>query len=274
MKRRWLTLAVALSLAGLAAAAIYLYRGYLVPVLPSLASEKTSLEALKLPPGFRIQVYADDIPGARSLALSPSGTLFVGTRGEGKVYAVMDRDGNFKADRIHTLASGLQMPNGVAFRDGDLYVAEVSRVLRFPAIENNLASPPAPTVIVSDYPRDRHHGWKFIAFGPDGRLYVPVGAPCNVCMPDEETFAVITRLDVASGKRQVFAKGVRNTVGFDWSPRTGELWFTDNGRDWLGENRRTSSTAHPRRGCISAFPSATGATCPIPSSVACATAAN
>jgi glucose/arabinose dehydrogenase len=265
MKRRWLTPAVALSLAGLAAAAIYLYRGYVVPVLPSLASEKTSLEALKLPPGFRIQVYADDIPGARSLALSPSGTLFVGTRGEGKVYAVMDRDGNFEADRIYTLASGLQMPNGVAFRDGDLYVAEVSRVLRFPDIENNLASPPAPTVIVSDYPRDRHHGWKFIAFGPDGRLYVPVGAPCNVCMPDEETFAVITRLDVASGKRQVFAKGVRNTVGFDWSPRTGELWFTDNGRDWLGENRPPDELNRaPQAGLHFGFPFCHGHDLPDP----------
>jgi glucose/arabinose dehydrogenase len=129
------------------------------------------------------------------------------------------------------------MPNGVAFRDGDLYVAEVSRVLRFPDIEDDLASPPVPSLVATGYPSDEHHGWKFIAFGPDGGLYVPVGAPCNVCLPDEERYAVITRLDVGAGKWEVFAKGVRNTVGFDWHPATRELWFTDNGRDWMGENR-------------------------------------
>lgn len=214
-----------------------LYRGYLSPFLPSRVSAAESIEGIELPPGFSIHLYADNLPGARSLALSPAGILFVGTRREGKVYALQDRDRDGRAERVHILASGLDMPNGVAFRDGDLYVAEVSRVLRFPNIESALDHPPAPQVVSDAYPGDTHHGWKFIAFGPDGRLYVPVGAPCNVCEPDNEIHATITRLDVRTGAREIHARGVRNTVGFDWHPRTGELWFTDNGRDWMGENQ-------------------------------------
>ena len=217
--------------------AAYLYRGYLTPFLPTPSSAAESVAGITLPAGFRIHMYAGNLPGARSMALGPGGILFVGTRGEGKVYALRDRDGDGRAEQVHVLASGLDMPNGVAFRDGDLYVAEISRVLRFPGIESALDDPPAPHVVNDDYPGDGHHGWKFIAFGPDGALYVPVGAPCNVCEPDDPTYASITRLDVATGRREIYAHGVRNTVGFDWHPQTGELWFTDNGRDWLGENR-------------------------------------
>ncbi len=229
-----------LNLVGLALGIILVSgAGHAAPVAPKpnpvVAQEAP--RGLRVPPGFAIEVYTAQVPGARSLALSPDGTLFIGTRHEGKVYAVVDRDGDFQADHVYTLASGLTMPNGVAFRDGDLYVAEVSRVLRFPGIEASLANPPAPTVIAADYPRESAHGWKFIAFGPDGHLYVPVGAPCNICRPDPDTYAVITQLDVTTGEHQVFARGIRNTVGFDWHPRTGELWFTDNGRDWLGDNR-------------------------------------
>ena len=195
-------------------------------LLPAFGAE-LPLDRIRLPPGFDISLHAR-VPGARSLALGDKGTLFVGTRGD-KVYAVSD-------GRLYTLASGLRSPNGVAFKDGALFVAEISRVLRFDDIEARLAAPPRPEVVSEAFPGDTHHGWKFIAFGPDGRLYVPVGAPCNICAPDPDRYAVITRLDVASGKTGVVARGVRNTVGFDWHPATGELWFTDNGRDWLGDD--------------------------------------
>jgi glucose/arabinose dehydrogenase len=194
------------------------------------------LDSIALPPGFHISVYAGNVPDARSLALGPAGTVFVGNRSGDKVFAVVDRDGDYQADEVLTIASGLTMPNGVAVRNGDLYVAEVNRILRFDDIENHLRHPPAPVVINDSYPADRAHGWKFIRFGPDGKLYVPVGAPCNVCEMDDERYASITRLDPDSGTVEVYARGVRNTVGFDWHPETGTLWFTDNGRDNLGDD--------------------------------------
>ena len=194
------------------------------------------LDTIRLPPGFRIEVYADGVENARSLALGPGGVLFVGTRSEGNVYAVVDRDGDERADRVYTIARGLNMPNGVAVREGALYVAEVNRILRFDDIERRLENPPKPVVVNDTLPRERHHGWKFIAFGPDGLLYVPVGAPCNICLSEDERFASILRMKPDGTGVEVFAHGVRNSVGFDWHPRTKELWFTDNGRDWLGDN--------------------------------------
>ncbi|MFO8008660.1 MAG: sorbosone dehydrogenase family protein [Candidatus Brocadiia bacterium] len=194
------------------------------------------LETIKLPSGFRIAHYSADVPGARSMALGPEGTLFVGTRREGRVYAVRDADGDGRAEQVITVASGLNMPNGVAMRDGDLYVAEVSRVLRFDDIEDRLDDPPPPVVVNDTFPTDRHHGWKFIAFGPDDMLYVPVGAPCNVCEPDDTRYASIMRMEPGGDGLEVYARGVRNTVGFDWRPGTEALWFTDNGRDWMGDN--------------------------------------
>lgn len=191
------------------------------------------LPAIELPPGFRIEVYAENVEGARSMARGPDGTLYVGTRRTGKVYALRDSDGDHRVDRRYVLAEGLNMPNGVALRDGDLYVAEVSRILRFKDIAGRLDDPPAPEVVADDFPTETHHGWKFIAFGPDGWLYVPIGAPCNVC--DEQGYAVITRMRPDGSGRETVARGVRNTVGFDWHPETGELWFTDNGRDWMGQ---------------------------------------
>jgi glucose/arabinose dehydrogenase len=203
----------------------------LVAALPALAQPK--IESLQLPPGFKAEVFARDLRNARSMTLGAEGTLFVGTRDAGVVYAI-EHDGK-AATRVHTIAKGLNMPNGVAFRDGALYVAEVNRILRFDGIEAALASPPKPVVVVDDLPTERHHGWKFIAFGPDGKLYVPIGAPCNVC-DEGDPFATILRMDADGGKREVFARGVRNTVGFDWHPTTGQLWFTDNGRDWMGDD--------------------------------------
>ncbi len=210
------------------------YRGYLAALLPSAAAEARDLS---LPPGFRIAVYAADVPNARQMALGPAGVVFVGSKSEGKVYAVVDRDGDHKADAVHVLASGLNMPSGVAFRDGVLYVAAVNRVLRFRDVARDLTRPSAPEVVSDAFPADAHHGWKFIAFAPDGRLYVPVGAPCNVCAITGPLYATITRLDVGGGRPEVVARGVRNSVGFDFEPGTGELWFTDNGRDWLGDDQ-------------------------------------
>jgi len=130
----------------------------------------------------------------------------------------------------------LNMPNGVAFRDGSLYVTEVNRVLRYDNIESRLKNPPKPVIVNNNFPKDTHHGWKFIRFGPDDKLYVPVGAPCNVCERSHKIYSSITRMNPDGSNLEIFAHGVRNTVGFDWHPKTGELWFTDNGRDWLGDN--------------------------------------
>lgn len=193
-------------------------------------------EDIQLPPGFRIEVYADNVPGARSMAMSESGILFVGTRGAGKVYAVLDTNKDYKADKVITIADGLDYPNGVALHNGDLYVAEISRVIKYPDIENHLQNPPSPVVVNDNFPADRHHGWKFIKFGPDGKLYVPVGAPCNICKSEDERFASIMRMNPDGSDLEVFAHGVRNTVGFGWSPVDNVLWFTDNGRDMLGDN--------------------------------------
>jgi glucose/arabinose dehydrogenase len=192
------------------------------------------LDEIKLPPGFKIELFAGDLPGARSMALGAKGTLFVGTRGEGKVYAVLN--GGTPKTKVLTIAKGLNEPNGVAFRDGALYVAEISRVIRFDEIEERLANPPRPVVVNADFPDKTHHGWKFIGFGPDGKLYVPVGAPCNVCQSKDPRFASIMRMDSNGEHLEIFAHGVRNTVGFDWHPSTHELWFTDNGRDLMGDD--------------------------------------
>ncbi len=187
---------------------------------------------LRLPPGFRADILIENVPNARSMALGPGGTLFVGTRSGGKVYAV--RDALRGAPTVETFASGLSMPNGVALHDGALYVAEQKRILRYPGAEARGTAPPAPEVVDGALPyKGPLHAWKYLAFGPDGKLYVPVGAPCNVCL--EPGFGVILRMNPDGSGREVVATGVRNSVGFDWHPRTGELWFTDNGRDMLGD---------------------------------------
>lgn len=214
------------------------------------------LETIKLPEGFHISVWAEDVPDARSMAMNGDGTMiFVGNRQGKNVYALKDSNGDGKADKKYTLATGLRMPNGVAFKNGDLYVAEVSRILRFKDVENQLDNPKYE-VVYDQYPDKAHHGWKFIAFGPDGLLYVPVGAPCNICEP-EEIFASITRIDVQSNNIQpeIFAKGVRNTVGFSWDPETQELWFTDNGRDMMGDDVPDCELNHaPRKGMHFGYP--------------------
>ena len=211
------------------------------------AQNKLPVDTLKLPSGFEIRVFASDVPGARSMTLSPRGTLFVGTRGEGVVYAIPGTTRGAAAERARVIARRLNTPNGVAFRDGALYVAEINRILRYDDIEARLDRPPAPVVVTDRFPRDRHHGWKFIAFGPDGLLYVPVGAPCNICEPPTPLHQTITRLRVDGGAPEVVARGVRNSVGFDWHPTTKTLWFTDNGRDWLGDDQPPDELNHVSR---------------------------
>jgi glucose/arabinose dehydrogenase len=201
------------------------------------AKADVQLDKLKLPEGFSIDVWAAEVPNARSMAVSESGIVFVGNRQEKNVYALVDENGDGTAESKYVLANDLRMPNGVAIKDGDLYVAEVSRILRFNDIENNLTNP-SYEVVYDGYPDEAHHGWKFIAFGPDGMLYIPVGAPCNICVSEDPIFASITRLDVSKPgtKPEIYAHGVRNSVGMTWHPETKELWFTDNGRDMLGDD--------------------------------------
>jgi glucose/arabinose dehydrogenase len=199
------------------------------------ASAKLPLESVKLPKGFSISIFAE-VEDARSMALSPAGILYVGNRSEDKVYAVKDTDGDFKADKKWVIASGLNMPNGVAFKDGDLYVAEVNRIHKFAGIESKLNSPGKSQIVYGKFPTEKHHGWKYIAFGPDGKLYVPVGAPCNICESKDPIFASIARMNADGTGVEVYASGVRNTVGFTWHPATKNIWFTDNGRDMLGDD--------------------------------------
>ncbi len=217
--------------------------------------DRLPLEEIQLPPGFTISLVTDRIPAARQMALGTRGTIFVGTRTSGRVWAARDEDGDGSAESVAPVLSGLRQPNGVAFRDGSLYVAEIHRVTRYDDIESRLDRPPAPVVVRDDLPTDEWHGWKFIAFGPDGKLYVPVGAPCNVCERDDARYASILRMNADGTDLEVFAKGIRNTVGFDWDPATGELWFTDNGRDELGENSPPDELNHaPRAGMHFGFP--------------------
>ncbi|MBX3080377.1 MAG: sorbosone dehydrogenase family protein [Anaerolineae bacterium] len=206
----------------------------LVPAEPAAnAQTALPLNNIRLPAGFKIEVYASGIPNARSMTFGANGTLFVGSRSAGKVYAVT---GGLGATKVSVIASGLNQPNGVAFRDGALYVAEQTRVIRFDNIEANLAKPPRPVVVNANFPSQSLHGWKFIKFGPDGKLYVPVGAPCNICQMNLNVYGTIMRMNPDGSGLEVYATGIRNTVGFDWNPSTGALWFTDNGIDTLGDD--------------------------------------
>jgi glucose/arabinose dehydrogenase len=202
------------------------------------AVQPLPLDQIRLPPGFVIQLYAEGVRNARQMALGDKGTLFVGSRTARRVYAVVDRDGDKKADQVYTIASGLASPSGLAFRDGSLYVGDISRVIRYDGIESKLESPPQPVMVNDKLPNEAAHGWKYLAFGPDGMLYVPIGAPCNICdrTGEDERFATITRMKADGTGQEIFARGIRNTVGFDWHPQTHELWLAENGRDEMGDN--------------------------------------
>jgi glucose/arabinose dehydrogenase len=211
------------------------------------AAAAPPLDKLRLPAGFQVELLTDAVPNARQMALGRSsgdrGIVYVGSAAAGRVYAV--EYGASGAGTVHVVASGLALPSGVAWRDGKLYVGALARILRFDGIDDRLAAPPAPVVVSDRFPSDTHHGRRFIAFGPDGKLYVPVGAPCNICLPDER-HGVIQRID-GDGTIETVARGVRNSVGFDWSPQDRTLWFTDNGRDLLGDDLPADELDHVTR---------------------------
>jgi glucose/arabinose dehydrogenase len=196
------------------------------------------LEDIQLPKGFHISIFAKDVDNARSLARGDKGTIFVGNRSGDKVYALVDKDSDGVADTKYTLLTDKKMPNGVAFHNGALYVAEVDKIWRLDSIESRLANPPVPVLVYDSLPHDAHHGWKYIAFGPDGKLYIPIGAPCNICDNSERDhrYASISRINADGTGFEIFASGIRNSVGFDWHPITHQLWFTENGRDEMGDD--------------------------------------
>lgn len=254
-KKKWYFARYFLSAAIILVLAYIILKGQGVnPPVGSGSADKV-IENLKLLPGFKASIYAKNIENARSLTMGASGTLFVGTRKAGNVYAIVDSDKDYVGDKVYTIAKNLFMPCGVAFKDGSLYVAEVNRVLRYDNIEQSLQNPPKPVVINDSFPKKEWHGWKFIAFGPDNKLYVPVGAPCNVCESKDPRFASIMRINPDGTNPEIFASGVRNTVGFDWHPQTDELWFTENGRDWMGDNLPPDELNHaPKSGMHFGFP--------------------
>lgn len=216
------------------------------------SAKNIDIDDIELPPGFSIEVYAD-VPNARSLALGDDGVVFVSNRRASSVYAVVPQ-GDARP-RLIELATGLSSPNGIAFHAGDLYVAEISRILRFKDISSRLSDRPVPEVLAIELPSEPHHGWRYIGFGPDGKLYVSVGAPCNICDRGDEGFAQIVRMNPDGSEREAYALGVRNSVGFAWHPETDELWFTENGRDMLGDDEPADELNHaPEPGMHFGYP--------------------
>lgn len=215
--------------------------------------KKYKLDQVKLPAGFTISVYAE-VPDVRSLCVSPNGTVFAGTRND-KVFAIPDKNNDGKADSVYQIASGLQASNGVAFKDGSLYIGASSTIYKMDNIESTLANPPKPVAVYTQFPSDAHHGLRYIAFGPDGKLYVGVGAPCNVCVPSKPVYGTICRLNPDGTGFEIFASGIRNSVGFDWDPNTHQIWFTDNGRDNLGDDIPSDElNTAPKAGMNFGFP--------------------
>lgn len=250
-RKRWILLSVAIVLLALVGAAGYCrWTGQIpAPLLEMLARR------IQLPPGFKVELYATGVPNARSLTLGSGGTVFVGSRRAGKVYALVGNGRGDRASEVITIARGLNTPNGVAFHDGSLYVAEVSRVLRYDDIEARLKNPPVPVVVSTELPLTKQHEWRFIRFGPDGWLYVGVGAPCNVCESTDKRVARILRMHADGSGMETYALGVRNSVGFDWQPESKEMWFTENGRDNMGDDIPPDELNYaPRAGMNFGFP--------------------
>ena len=204
-----------------------------VPAPPfATAADKVPVDQLKAPKGFNIELYASGMPNARSLALSDKGTIFVGSRLQDKVYAITNKDGK---RQVHVLVSGLYRPNGVAFKDGTLYIAELSQISKIENVDNKIDSSPKPVVIYNDLPKDEAHGWKFLAIGPDNKLYFEVGQPGNNVLHDKD-HGQLRRINLDGNGAEKIAFGIRNTVGFDWNPVNKQLYFSDNGRDWMSED--------------------------------------
>ncbi len=202
------------------------------PGMTALPENEIPLKTLKVPKGFEVTLWASGMPNARSMVFGPKGTLFVGTRFPGNVYAVVDKGGKRE---VKTIGKGLYRSNGVAFKNGALYVAELSRIIRYDNIEDNLENPPQPVVVFDALPKDEPHGWKFMTLGPDGWLYFQIGSPGNIVMPPS-THASIMRLDPERKVMENVVLGVRNSVGMDFHPVTKQLWFTNNGRDWVNDD--------------------------------------
>ncbi|QWD47622.1 sorbosone dehydrogenase family protein [Polynucleobacter paneuropaeus] len=203
------------------------------PGISALPADEIPVSKLKVPPGFKVELWASGMPNGRSMTESPSGVVYVGTRFTGNVYAVVTKDGK---GEVKMIAKGLHRPNGVAFANGSLYVAELSRIIRYDNIEANLDNPPAPVVVFDALPKDEPHGWKFLTLSPDGQyLYFQIGTPANIVVPPY-THAAIVRLNLKTNILEYVATGVRNSVGMDFQKGTKELWFTNNGRDWADEN--------------------------------------
>jgi glucose/arabinose dehydrogenase len=221
---------------------------------PPLATpvEKIPLDKLRLPAGFSAEIWSHGHPGARTMVRGSKGTIFMGSRVIGRVYAITDRDGKREAK---VLLQGLTQPNGLVFRDGSLYVFAINQVFRFDNIEDKLDNPGEPVELTKAYnlPDTVHHNWKYVAFGPDGKMYVQVGANCNICEVNPGIHAQIRRYNADGTGMEIIARGVRNTVGFDWHPQTGELWFTDNGRDWAGNEGPEDELNVIRKGQEGAF---------------------
>jgi glucose/arabinose dehydrogenase len=200
--------------------------------LTNTPASEIPLQNYKLPPGFKAEIWATGMPGARAMARADNGKIYIGTRGIGRVYELTD-NGATRSSRV--VVDKLNQPAGVAYGNGALYVMAIDKVLRFDGIASNPAATPVDMTAVFKLPKEQHHNWKYIAFGPDGKLYVPFGAPCNICVPGEE-YAQIRRYNADGSGMEVIARGVRNTQGFAWHPATNEMWFTDHGRDWMGDD--------------------------------------
>ncbi|MDX1442957.1 MAG: PQQ-dependent sugar dehydrogenase [Gammaproteobacteria bacterium] len=234
-------------------------RRYLLPVLllivtpvAQAAAHDDIIEKIQMPEGFEIHLFGE-VPNARSLTQAPDGTVFIGNRSGDKVWALRDTDGDHVADERWVIAEGLNSPNGVAWFEGDLYISEIGVISKVADILDQPRGEYELQVVYDDLPTDEHHGWRYIAFGPDGKLYVPIGVPCNVC--NEEGYGIFIRMDPDGSNVEQYAKGIRNSVGFDFDPETGDLWFTDNGRDWMGDNLPDCELNHaPREGMHFGFP--------------------
>lgn len=197
-------------------------------------SESFPIQSLQLPANFHIDVFAK-IPEARSMSLGEN-TVFVSTRSAGKIYKIVLNQNKTAAEKIYLLAEKLDSPNGIAFYQNNLFVAEPDRIIRFDNVESRLPDRKKPKVILDNLPNLKGHDWRYIKIGPDGKLYISIGAPCNVCLSNNPQFATIMRMSLDGSHNEIVANGVRNSMGFDWHPITKELWFTDNGRDNLGDN--------------------------------------
>jgi len=206
----------------------------LIPIILLSLLTCTNAKTLKVPPGFAINTYTNKVPGARQMALGNNGVVFVGSYMTGRVYEVFPNPTHTKAEKVEMVSNGLTLPNGVAYHQGNLYIAGLKKILRYTNIDRKPRS--KPTVIINQLPGGSRHGRRYIKFGPDGKLYVPLGSPCNACVSSDPRFATIMRMDANGQHFEIFARGVRNTVGFDWEPGTNTLWFTDNGMDYLGDN--------------------------------------